>query len=67
MGMMLVSIFFLFIAAVIILGILLIIIGTILYHKTSHKRLGVALRIFGYIFLIPSLAVGGLPRNVQQT
>lgn len=44
--------------AIFIVGVLPIIVGTILYHKTSHKRFGVALRIFGYIALGPSLGIG---------
>lgn len=47
-------------AAVIILamGVAPIIAGTVLYRKTAHKRLGLALRIVGYCLLIPSLVIG---------
>lgn len=48
---------FLFFAAVVLiilfLGAALIIIGTILYKKTDHKKLGIALRIFGYVVIVP--------------
>ncbi|MBE6862319.1 MAG: hypothetical protein E7497_05410 [Ruminococcus sp.] len=44
--------------AVLIIGITPIIVGTILYKKTKHKKLGLTLRIFGYIMLIPVFAVG---------
>lgn len=47
---------FLFFAAVVLiilfLGAALIIIGTILYKKTDHKKLGIALRIFGYVVIV---------------
>lgn len=39
------------------LGIAPIIAGTILYHKTERKKLGIALRILGYVMLIFGLAV----------
>lgn len=31
--------------------------GTILYHKTSHKKLGLALRIVGYLFIVPLIVI----------
>ena len=37
------------------LGMLPIIVGTILIKKTTHKRMGVVLRIFGYIVILPIL------------
>ncbi|MBR1530286.1 MAG: hypothetical protein IJ642_13455 [Oscillospiraceae bacterium] len=40
------------------LGIAPIIAGTILYHKTERKKLGIALRILGYVMLIPMLIFG---------
>ena len=54
--------FVLFIAAVIILtiGIAPIVVGTVLYNKTEHKKAGIALRILGYITLIPSVVIGVL-------
>jgi len=39
------------------LGIVPVIVGTILYHKTERKKLGIALRIFGYVILIPILII----------
>lgn len=48
------------VAIVLIIGIVPIIVGTILYNKTKHKKLGIVLRIFGYITLIPSIVVGAL-------
>ncbi len=54
--------FVLLIAAVIILiiGIVPIIIGTVLYNKTEHKKIGIVFRILGYITLIPSIIIGVL-------
>ncbi len=45
---------------VLIMGIAPIIIGTVLYNKTKHKKIGIVLRILGYITLIPSIVVGVL-------
>lgn len=45
----------LYIVIVLILGLAPFIIGTVLYRKTEHKKLGIGLRIFGYIVMIPSL------------
>lgn len=42
------------------LGIVPIIIGTILIRKKKHPKAGVALRIFGYIIIIPLLTIAGL-------
>ena len=44
---------------VLIIGISPIVIGTILYNKTKHKKLGIFLRIFGYIVLLP-IIIGGI-------
>ena len=44
-------------AAVLIIGITPIVVGTILYKKTEHKKLGLVLRITGYILLIPVISV----------
>ena len=54
--------FVLFIAVVIVLiiGIAPIIVGTVLYNKTEHKKTGIVLRILGYITLIPSVVIGVL-------
>lgn len=52
-GLMYVSI--LYIVIVLILGLAPFIIGTVLYRKTEHKKLGIGLRIFGYIVMLPSL------------
>ncbi len=59
--------FVLLIAVVIVLiiGIAPIIIGTILYNKTDHKKIGIALRILGYITLIPSIVIGVLMASVM--
>lgn len=43
--------------AVIVFGVLPIIVGTILRHKTKYKKIGRALRIFGYVMLLPILSV----------
>ncbi len=40
-------------SAVLIIGITPIVVGTILYKKTEHKKLGLAVRIIGYILLVP--------------
>ncbi len=48
------------IVIVLIVGRLPIVIGTILYHKTSCRKLGVALSVFGYIVLIPVIVVAVL-------
>ncbi len=42
-------------AAVLFGGVLSIIIGTILIHKTKYKKTGTVLRIIGYIILIPAI------------
>ena len=47
-------------AIVLIIGIAPIIIGTVLYNKTEHKKLGIVFRIFGYITLIPSIVISVL-------
>lgn len=54
--------FVLLIAVVIVLiiGIAPIIVGTVLYNKTEHKKTGIVLRILGYITLIPSVVIGVL-------
>ena len=54
--------FVLLIAVVIVLliGIAPIIVGTVLYNKTEHKKVGVVLRIIGYITLIPSIVISVL-------
>ena len=39
------------------IGMALIIVGTILYNKKEHKKLGIVLRIFGCIALIPSITI----------
>ena len=56
------SLFVLLIAVVIVLliGIAPIIVGTVLYNKTEHKKVGVVLRIIGYITLIPSIVISVL-------
>ena len=41
------------IALILFLGIMPIVIGTILIHKTKYKKVGIALRIFGYVVLVP--------------
>lgn len=56
----LVLVFLVAIAIILIVGIVPIVIGTILYHKTSHKKLGIALRVFGYIILIPVIVIAVL-------
>ncbi len=45
------------IIAVLVISIAPIIIGTIVY-KTGRKKLGLALKIFGYFMLIPVFAAG---------
>lgn len=45
-------------AFVFIIGITPIIIGTILYKKTGHKKTGIILRITGYIVLLPAVVIG---------
>lgn len=40
------------------IGVAPILIGTALFRNTKHKRLGIALRIVGYILLLPSLMLG---------
>ncbi len=47
-------------AIVLIIGIAPIIVGTVLYNKTEHKKLGIVFRILGYITLIPSIVIGVL-------
>ena len=61
--------FVLFIAVVIVLiiGIAPIIVGTVLYNKTEHKKTGIVLRILGYITLIPSVVIGVLMAIVMAT
>lgn len=41
-----VLVFLVAIAIILIVAIAPIVIGTVLYHKTSHKKLGIALRVF---------------------
>lgn len=41
-----------------LIGVAPILLGTVLYRNTTHKRLGLALRVIGYILLIPSLILG---------
>ncbi len=53
-------IIFVSIAIVLAIGIAPVVIGTILYNKTDHKKSGIVLKIFGYILLIPSLAFAAL-------
>ncbi len=40
-------------------GIVPIVAGTLLYRKTNRKKLGIALRIIGYVILIPIVLVIG--------
>ncbi len=56
------SLFVLLIAVVIVLliGIAPIFVRTVLYNKTEHKKVGVVLRIIGYITLIPSIVISVL-------
>ena len=35
----------------------IVISGTVLYHKTKYKKIGVALRISGYIFIVPVMLI----------
>lgn len=51
-GVMVIS-FFLIIS----LGVAPIIIGTILIKRTEHKKIGIFLRILGYIILIPTIII----------
>ncbi len=39
------------------LGVVPIIVGTILIKKTKYHKIGVTLRIFGYIVIIPLTAL----------
>lgn len=41
------------IVAVFIFGTAMIIGGTILYKKTNHKKIGFAMKILGYLIVIP--------------
>ena len=45
-------------AAAVIAGAVLIIIGTKLIKKPERKKLGVTLRIVGYLVLIPTVSLG---------
>ena len=45
------------VAIVLAIGITSVIIGTHLYNKTEYKKLGIGIRIFGYITLIPSIVI----------
>ena len=57
------AIFAAIVAAVIggfVFGVIFIIIGTLLMRKTSRRKLGVGLRIFGYIAAIPAFILGVL-------
>lgn len=44
-------------AIVIAAGIISVIAGTVLYHKTKYKKTGVALRISGYILTVPAILI----------
>ena len=44
--------------AAVIAGAVLIIIGTKLMKKPERKKLGVTLRIVGYVVLIPTVSLG---------
>ena len=46
------------IGAAVIAGAVLIIIGTKLIKKPERKKLGVTLRIVGYVVLIPTVSLG---------
>lgn len=41
-----------------VFGVLPVIIGTFLYRKGRHRKLGIFIRIIGYIFFIPVIASG---------
>ena len=43
--------------AVIFLGVAPILTGTILIKRTKHKKLGIVIRILGYIILIPTILI----------
>lgn len=45
------------IVIILIVGVVPIVVGTFLYHKTKHKKLGIAFRIFGYIVILPIIIV----------
>ena len=49
--------FLVMVVIVLIVGVAPVVVGTFLYHKTKHKKLGVALRIFGYIVILPIIIV----------
>ena len=58
-----VAVFAVIAAAVIgvfVLGVIFIIIGTLLIRKSSRRKLGVGLRIFGYLAAIPAFILGVL-------
>lgn len=42
---------------VLAIGILFIVAGTVVRHKTNHKKLGIVLRTVGYVFLIPIVSL----------
>ncbi len=42
---------------VIFLGVAPILTGTILIKRTGHKKLGIVIRILGYIILIPTIVI----------
>ncbi len=57
------AIFAAIVAAVIgvfVLGVIFIIIGTLMIKKSSRRKLGVGLRIFGYLAAIPAFILGVL-------
>lgn len=41
-----------------VFGVLPVIIGTSFYRNGVHKKLGILIRIMGYIFFIPVIASG---------
>lgn len=43
-----------------VFGVIFIIIGTLLMRKSSHRKLGVGLRIFDYLSAIPAFILGVL-------
>ena len=45
---------------VFVLGVIFIIIGTLMIKKSSRRKLGVGLRIFGYLAAIPAFILGVL-------
>ncbi len=49
--------FWAMIVIVLIVGVVPIVVGTFLYYKTKHKKSGIALRIFGYIVILPIIIV----------